>query len=53
MSGPSPPRFHAVRRGSVTTIPVLIMIAWHLVADLEMGITLGILAGLLWPGKAA
>jgi hypothetical protein len=29
------------------------MIAWHLVADLEMGITLGVLAWLLWPGKAA
>jgi hypothetical protein len=36
-----------------TTIAVLIMIAWHFVADLEMGITLGVLAWLLWPGKAA
>ena len=43
----------AVRRGRVTTIAVSIMIAWHLVADVEMGITLGILAWLLWPGKAA
>ena len=52
-AGASPPRFHAVRRGRVTTIAVSIMIAWHLVADVEMGITLGILAWLLWPGKAA
>ena len=42
-----------VRRGRVTTIAVSIMIDWHLVADLEMGITLGVLAWLLWPGKAA
>jgi hypothetical protein len=26
------------------------MIAWHLVADLEMGITLGVLAALAWEG---
>ena len=53
MSRPSPLRFHAIRRGRTTIIAVSIMIAWHLVADVEMGITLGILAWLLWPGKAA
>jgi hypothetical protein len=42
-----------VRRGRATIIAVSIVIAWHLVADLEMGITLGVLACLLWPGKAA
>jgi hypothetical protein len=36
-----------------TIIAVSIMIAWHLIADLEMGIILGVLAWLLWPGKAA
>jgi hypothetical protein len=36
-----------------TTIAVSIMIAWHLVAYVEMGITLGVLAWPLWPGKAA
>jgi hypothetical protein len=47
------------RRGSMLSdaaappIAVSIMIAWHLVADLEIGITLGVLACLLWPGKAA
>jgi hypothetical protein len=32
---------------------VSIMIAWHLVADVKTGITLGVLAWLIWPGKAA
>jgi hypothetical protein len=51
MSRPSPPRFHAVGRGRVTIIAVPIMIAWHLVADVEMGITLGSSPGCSGPGR--
>jgi hypothetical protein len=43
MSRP-PPRRLAVRHSPATTIAVSIMIAWHLVADLEMGVTLGVRA---------
>jgi hypothetical protein len=49
MGRPWPSRFYAVRRGH--SVAVSIMIAWHLVADLEMGITLGVLAWCSGLGK--